>query len=150
MLQPRRLLAMTAATAADVYRGRFLRDLWQAGRVNRHLLREILFHNRNSEFGRCHFFSLLRTSKQYKDLVPLATYEDFSPLIQRMLRGEPNVLFPDPVRCFGLSSGTTGSPKRIPMTARSLGITMTHMTLLVQGLLHQAIPASRRMDRGLP
>lgn len=149
MVDFRRLWILTAARAADTYRGYFLRDISQAGRVNRRILREILFHNRNTEFGRCHFFSLLRTSQQYKDLVPLAHYSDFLFSIQRMAQGEHHVLVADPVCCFRQTAGTSGVPKRIPMTGKSLFLTLVHMTLLVQGLLHQSLPLTRKPGLGL-
>lgn len=49
--------------------------------------------------------------------VPLRTYEQFAPEIERMKRGEPDVLWPGRCAFFAVSSGTTaGRTKYLPVT----------------------------------
>ncbi|MCW5547432.1 MAG: GH3 auxin-responsive promoter family protein [Opitutaceae bacterium] len=49
--------------------------------------------------------------------VPLRTYEHFAPDIERMKRGEPDVLWPGRCAFFAVSSGTTaGRTKYLPVT----------------------------------
>ena len=58
----------------------------------------------------------------YRDRVPLQTYADLSPCIERMKRGEEDVLCSGPCQLYALSSGTTaGAGKFIPVTEAMLG-----------------------------
>lgn len=54
---------------------------------------------------------------KFRSGVPLFTYEAIAPAIERMKRGEGDVLWPGRCTLFALSSGTTtGRPKYVPMT----------------------------------
>ena len=57
------------------------------------------------------------TYEQFQDKVPLRTYEDFIPYIDRMKRGEESVLWPGRCSFYAVSSGTTaGRTKFLPIT----------------------------------
>jgi hypothetical protein len=57
----------------------------------------------------------------FRTRVPLRTYEAFAPYIERMKRGEPNVLWPGRCEYFAVSSGTTAGPtKYLPVTSDML------------------------------
>jgi hypothetical protein len=62
------------------------------------------------------------TYDDYRDRVPLQTYADLAPCIERMKRGEEDVLCAGPCQLYALSSGTTsGARKFIPVTEAMLG-----------------------------
>jgi len=71
---------------------------------------------KDTAFGREHGFSEIRSFADYQRRVPVRGYEDFEPYIARMLRGEEGVLIPDRPIFFARSSGTTGTPKSVPIT----------------------------------
>ncbi len=71
---------------------------------------------KDTEFGREHGFGSIRSVEDFQSAVPVRTYDDFEPYLQRMVAGEPGVLIPDAPFFFGRSSGTTGTPKYIPVT----------------------------------
>lgn len=74
-----------------------------------------------TEFGRKHAFSAVQSLAQFKAAVPLQEYEDLQPYIERMMQGEENLLWNDPVAWFAKSSGTTSnSSKFIPVSDESL------------------------------
>jgi hypothetical protein len=53
----------------------------------------------------------------FQTRVPLNTHERIAPAIERMQRGESDVLWPGHCALFGLTSGTsTGIPRSLPMT----------------------------------
>ena len=53
----------------------------------------------------------------FRTRVPLQTYEDIAPSIERMKAGVPDVLWPGTCKIFSVSSGTTaGRTKYIPVT----------------------------------
>ncbi|MBV6645996.1 MAG: GH3 auxin-responsive promoter family protein, partial [Cyclobacteriaceae bacterium] len=58
---------------------------------------------------------------QFRQQVPVVTYEDVFPYIDRLMKGEQNVLWPTEIRWFAKSSGTTNArSKFIPVTAEAL------------------------------
>lgn len=61
------------------------------------------------------------TYAQFRERVPLKTYEDLSPHIERMKRGDENILWPGSCQLYSVSSGTTaGRTKYIPVTESML------------------------------
>ncbi len=77
-------------------------------------LKKILKRCGNTVFGRQYGFSDITSTEEFQRKVPLATYESMQPYIVRCSRGEQNVLFPDKIVKFFVTSGTTGNPKYHP------------------------------------
>jgi len=65
-----------------------------------------------------HKFDSIRTYEDFARRVPLMDYESLSPWIERIHRGEANVLTCDPVTRLVPTSGSCGGRKLIPFTAR--------------------------------
>jgi hypothetical protein len=81
------------------------------------ILRRILTANADTEFGRAHGFGSMRTAREYQRRVPLRDYDACAADIQRMARGERNVLTSGPVRLFEPTSGSSSAEKWIPYTS---------------------------------
>ncbi|WP_051203313.1 GH3 auxin-responsive promoter family protein [Hugenholtzia roseola] len=76
---------------------------------------------RDTVFGKKYEFSPTMSLALFQKRVPLVTYEEFYPYIERSLRGEANLLWHTPQIGFAKSSGTTNSrSKYIPITKESL------------------------------
>lgn len=58
------------------------------------------------------------SKEEFLQEVPLCRYDDLSPYIEIMKKGERNVLVRDKTKYFGESSGTTGRNKTIPLTRK--------------------------------
>ena len=82
------------------------------------VLRDILRVNQNTDYGRRHHFDRIRSLEEFRQNVPLTTYEDHQADIERMLHGEENVLFPGKPVYFYRTSGTTSAAKFIPESER--------------------------------
>lgn len=134
---------------ANRYYKNFNRDTKKAAEVNKSVLMEILEMNTESEYGRLHNFKDIKDLKDYKGNVPITSYSDYENFIERIAKGESNILTCEEVEYFGLSSGTTGKQKYIPVTARSRKINNGYMNFLNQGLLHNSIPAAKKGGRGM-
>jgi len=92
--------------------------------VQREMLSELLSSASNTEFGLKHNFSKIGSYDTFKKFVPLQTYEDLNPYVQRLLEGEQNILWPGEITWFAKSSGTTKSKsKLIPVSKQSLNET---------------------------
>ncbi len=89
--------------------------------VQDELFKKLLQQAKHTEFGMAHDFSSITSYDKYASRVKVNTYEEFFPHIQRLMRGEQNVLWPSEIKWFSKSSGTTNSrSKFIPVSAESL------------------------------
>lgn len=61
----------------------------------------------STEFGKQHGLGSVKSYEDFRSRVPLRTYADFEPMLDRMRKGERDVLWPGLIRYFGNSSGTS-------------------------------------------
>ncbi|MCC7371898.1 MAG: GH3 auxin-responsive promoter family protein [Chloroflexi bacterium] len=83
-------------------------------------LLSIIRAHRDTEYGKRFGFGSIRNIGDYQRNVPINTYENLSPYIDRMTAGEQNVLTAESPLMFATTSGTTGKAKFIPVTTSSL------------------------------
>lgn len=89
--------------------------------VQEELFKTLIITGRNTEFGRTHGFADVHTEEQFRRLIPISSYEDISPYIERNMAGEQNLLWPSDVKWFAKSSGTTNArSKFIPVSYEAL------------------------------
>ncbi|MFN7601659.1 MAG: GH3 auxin-responsive promoter family protein, partial [Bacteroidota bacterium] len=89
--------------------------------VQDEVLKKLLATGRYAEFGQKYAFDDLLNYEDFKKRVPIHTYEQLFPYIERLLRGEQNILWPSEVKWFAKSSGTTNArSKFIPVTKEAL------------------------------
>lgn len=89
--------------------------------VQDELLKKLLQHARSTELGKSFDFSSLTSYEQFRDRVPVYTYEQVYPYIERLMRGEQNILWPSEIKWFSKSSGTTNArSKFIPVSQEAL------------------------------
>lgn len=86
------------------------------GRVQGAYLKELLLKNADTVYGRKYGFDTIRSYRDFTRLVPLTEYEDYEPYIDRMCRGERDVLTAEEILLFELTSGSSGGKKLIPYT----------------------------------
>lgn len=98
---------------------RLIQHVQQIEQAQETFLRSLLQSHQDTEFGLEHKLSEIKTIDQFRLRLPIRPYSAFAPYIQRMAHGEANVLVPDPLIYFNISSGSTGQKKFIPVTARS-------------------------------
>ncbi len=79
-------------------------------------LAAIVERNRDTEYGRKHNFGAVRTLDDYRKAAPVVTYEDIREPMERMTRGQRNILTAEEPVMFARTSGTSGHPKYIPVT----------------------------------
>ncbi len=84
-------------------------------------LETIMEKNKDCELGKKYDFANVRTLKDFQEKVPLSTFEDYLPLINRMIdNNEENIITSDKIVRYCSSSGSVGIPKLQPKTARDL------------------------------
>lgn len=121
-----RTLLRPVARAAGWHASRQLRAFLAAhqrtAQVQEDLLLELVAAHADTDFGRDHGFARIRTYADFAAAVPVGDYETLRPYMDRVLAGETTALLPpgERVLMFSQTSGTTGSPKFIPVTPRFL------------------------------
>ncbi|HEV3258934.1 MAG TPA: GH3 auxin-responsive promoter family protein [Gemmataceae bacterium] len=89
--------------------------------VQEALLRRILSHHADTDFGRHHGFAGIGGVDDFRRQLGVAGYEYFEPYIARVRRGDLRALLADPcVHMFALTSGTTAARKYVPVTPQYL------------------------------
>jgi hypothetical protein len=97
--------------------GRFRRAARRVRAEQERVLQALLLANSDTEFGRSHRFSRIRSVREYQKLVPLRTYDDYRSYVDRICGGSVNVLTREPVRLLQPTSGSAAATKLIPYTA---------------------------------
>ncbi|NVK48188.1 MAG: GH3 auxin-responsive promoter family protein [Cyclobacteriaceae bacterium] len=89
--------------------------------VQEEVFRELIEAGRQTKFGKEFGFNSIRSYEDFSRKVPLFDYEGIKPYIDRVMKGEQEVLWNTEVEWFSKSSGTTSSrSKYIPVTEESL------------------------------
>lgn len=89
--------------------------------VQEEWLHSLIASAENTEWGKTYDYKSLLTVAQFKERVPIQNYDSLKPYIERMLKGEQNVLWPSEIKWFAKSSGTTSDrSKFIPVSEEAL------------------------------
>lgn len=85
------------------------------------ILSSLLYHAEETEYGKIHGFSSVSNYEDFKRNVPIVSYEDFEPYIEKARQGQRDIIWPGLIRQFAKSSGTTNAKSKfIPITDESL------------------------------
>ncbi len=75
----------------------------------------------STEWGKKYDYKSITNINEYRQRVPLQDYDTLKPYIERMLKGEQNILWPSEIKWFAKSSGTTSDrSKFIPVSEEAL------------------------------
>ncbi|MFK7899578.1 MAG: GH3 auxin-responsive promoter family protein [Cyclobacteriaceae bacterium] len=89
--------------------------------VQRDLLFDLVDMAQKTEIGQKYGFKSIFTVDQFRERVPIFTYEQLYPYIERKLKGEKNILWATDIRWFAKSSGTTNAKSKfIPVSPEAL------------------------------
>ncbi|WP_044202300.1 GH3 auxin-responsive promoter family protein [Flammeovirga sp. OC4] len=75
---------------------------------------------KNTAFGKDHNFGDIRNYDDFKKNVPIVDYEALRPYIDRIIKGENDILWKGAPVYFAKTSGTTSGAKYIPLTKESI------------------------------
>lgn len=97
------------------------RHVHEAEQLQHNSLRHLLESGKNTEYGIKHLLNATYDYDTFARNVPINTYEELKGDIDRMRRGESNVLWPGKVTWYAKSSGTTNDKSKfIPITNEGL------------------------------
>ena len=91
------------------------------GEVQQEVMHQLLEIAEDTEVGKMHGFNSITNYKTFSDRVPIVSYEEVEPLIERTRKGEQNIFWPTAIRWFAKSSGTTNAKSKfIPVSNEAL------------------------------
>jgi hypothetical protein len=74
-----------------------------------------------TEWGRKFDFNTIDTIDRFRLRLPVQSYEDIAPVVERMRKGESNIMWPGEIKWFAKSSGTTDNKSKfIPVSREAL------------------------------
>ena len=100
----------------------FLTQKWATNPViaQEKVFKELLTSAKETQFGKDHDFANIKTFQEFVKQVPIRDYEQLKPYVDRVVKGEENILWKGKPLYFAKTSGTTSGAKYIPLTKESL------------------------------
>lgn len=84
-------------------------------------LREYLIREASqTQFGKDHGFGSIKNYNDFKNNIPVRDYEELKPYIEKVTKGEPDILWKGKPAYFAKTSGTTSGTKYIPLSTESV------------------------------
>ncbi|MGZ0015689.1 GH3 auxin-responsive promoter family protein [Yeosuana sp. AK3] len=84
------------------------------------VFKELISKAGQTTFGKDHYFSKIKTYKDFVNHVPVRDYEDLKPYVEKVVAGEEDILWTGKPLYFAKTSGTTSGSKYIPITKESM------------------------------
>ena len=89
--------------------------------VQEELLMNLIKSSENTVIGLQYDYATINSYTTFTERVPVSTYEELEPLIERTRKGEQNVFWETPIKWFAKSSGTTNAKSKfIPVSSEAL------------------------------
>lgn len=110
------------------------------------LLRQIIKENSGTEFGTEHGFSEITGYDDFIKHVPVSTFSDYEKQIERIIKGERNILTKAPPVFYNISSGSTGEPKYFPICAEDITQQKLYFVDAPRGVIQEALPGYDTKD----
>ncbi|MBB3894052.1 GH3 auxin-responsive promoter family protein [Bacteroides pyogenes] len=98
-------------------------DLYSScpGELQRQVLSRLTAQAAQTEWGKRYDYVSIRDYEDFRNRLPIQTYEDIKPYVERLRAGEQNLLWPSEIRWFAKSSGTTNDKSKfLPVSKESL------------------------------
>jgi hypothetical protein len=84
------------------------------------VFQDLINQAKDTVFGKDHHFEKIKTFEDFAHQVPIRDYEELRPYIDRVVKGEENILWKEKPIYFAKTSGTTSGAKYIPLTKESM------------------------------
>jgi len=97
------------------------------------VFKNLIAFAKNTQFGKDHDFASIQTIADFQKNVPVRDYEDLKPYVERVVKGDSDILWPRKPLYFAKTSGTTSGAKYIPLTKESMPF---HVEAARNAILH--------------
>jgi phenylacetate-coenzyme A ligase PaaK-like adenylate-forming protein len=118
--------------AKNIYRKT---QLWASNPIEtqRKVFEDLIQQAKNTEFGTDHHFDQIKTFEDFTKNVPVRDYEALKSYVDKVVKGEENILWKGKPLYFAKTSGTTSGAKYIPLTKESMPF---HIEAARNSILH--------------
>jgi phenylacetate-coenzyme A ligase PaaK-like adenylate-forming protein len=97
------------------------------------VLQKLIKEARGTQFGIDHHFDKIKSSADFAKNVPVRDYEGLKTYVDKVVKGEENILWKGKPLYFAKTSGTTSGAKYIPLTKESMPF---HIEAARNAILH--------------
>ena len=84
------------------------------------VMKKLVSKAKKTKFGKDHSFEKITTYNDFSREIPITDYEGIRPYIEKVIKGNKNILWPGKPIYFAKTSGTTSGEKYIPITKDSI------------------------------
>ncbi len=89
--------------------------------VQEELLMNLIRASENTIIGKKYDYNSIKNYNHFSERIPISTYEDLEPMIEKIRQGEQSILWETPIKWFAKSSGTTNAKSKfIPVSNEAL------------------------------
>ena len=89
--------------------------------VQEEVLHQLLQVAEDTEIGKKYGFESINNYKDFTNRLPIVSYEEIEPMLERTRKGEQNIFWPTTIKWFAKSSGTTNAQSKfIPVSSEAL------------------------------
>ncbi len=88
--------------------------------TQRNVFQNLMASAKETQFGKDHNFSAIKNFEDFAKQVPIRDYEEMRPYMDKVVKGEENILWKGKPLYFAKTSGTTSGAKYIPLTKESM------------------------------
>lgn len=130
----------------------FRRQCAAPGKSQQKLLTQLLRQNGDTEYGKVHGFTAISGIRDFQRRVPIVSYEDLQPYIEKEMSGDTGQLTRRQPIFYAVTSGTTGASKYIPVTPESRTVKSKLVRLWLSAIFrdHPGIFAGRILQVASP
>lgn len=96
----------------------------------------------NTAFGTDHKFPNIKTHSDFVERVPIRDYEELKGYVEKVVKGEKDILWPGKPIYFAKTSGTTSGAKYIPITQESIKYQVEASRNAILNYIHETGNAS--------
>jgi len=115
----------------EKFHHQFLFALTHPLKTQQHVLDDLMQISKNTLFGKVHQLDTIKNINMFKDIIPIRDYTLFETWINQEITATSNILTNSPIMRWLKTSGTTGTPKKIPYS--------------LHWLSHYRVPAMKAM-----
>ena len=101
------------------------------------VFQNLLASAKETQFGKDHNFAEIKTFEDFAKQVPIRDYEELRTYVDRVVRGEADILWKGKPLYFAKTSGTTSGAKYIPLTKESMPFHIEAARNAILGYIHE-------------
>lgn len=103
----------------------------------------------DTEYGQKYDFDNIKNYATFTERLPITFHKDLLPYIEKIKKGEPDILWPGKTHKFAVSAGTTGEGKHLPITEERLACDAVFMREVAFSYLKQRPNLARILGKHL-